>query len=413
MDGRWESLPRNFAWEVGSTHTLGLLVQESSGHDGVIQPYFGFDGERLLFDGWSDGGDAAHDITVSGEPVAITAHFRKQVVLDTARHWDGTIVVDPSGSDDAYHDLSSTVWLTAQPNPGWEFVSWLGDLSGSENPKSLLMDSRKWVRASFMNSYSFESDRIIFSEPVEWLFGPGTASPHGYNGYWVNVPTGATQLAIHLVTATQGADVDLYANREYRPGDPTRILGENNEEIVGYASKYLSTGPGGNESITITPESSPPLGPGLYFIAINVRTAGVRVKGTLTAEVNVSESAISANVPHFGFPASLFTKTVKGETPPQALEIRNSGGGTLDYRITTDQYWLSVSPDHGSSVGETDTVKIAVDPANLEPGAFEGAITITAPPAWPVKVPVTLIVTPGPGPVYPSGLCSFRQWGWY
>ena len=44
-------------------------------------------------------------------------------------------------------------------------------------------------------------------------------------------------------------------------------------------------------------------------------------------------------------------------------------------------------------MGETDTVKIAVDPANLEPGAFEGAITITAPPAWPVKVPVTLIVT--------------------
>ena len=32
-------------------------------------------------------------------------------------------------------------------------------------------------------------------------------------------------------------------------------------------------------------------------------------------------------------------------------------------------------------------------PANLEPGTFEGAITITAPPAWPVKVPVTLIVT--------------------
>ena len=392
VNGRQTQLPANFAWEAGSTHTLGLLVQESSGHDGVIQPYSSFDGERLLFDGWSDGGDAAHDITVSGEPSAITANFTKQVSLDTGSQ--GTIVVDPSGSDDAYHDLSSSVQLTAQPAPGFEFVSWLGDLSGSENPKSLLMDSRKWVRASFIDLQSFESDRIIFSEPVEWLFGPGTARPHGYNGYWVNVPTGATQLAIHLVTATQGTDVDLYANRGHRPSGPGRILGENNEEIAGYASQYLSTGPGGNESITITPESSPPLEPGPYFIAINVRTAGVRAEGTLTAEVNVSESAISATVPVFGFPASLFTKTVKGETPPpQELEIRNSGEGTLDYRITTDQYWLSVSPDHGSSVGETDTVKIAVDPANLEPGAFEGAITITAPPAWPVKVPVTLIVT--------------------
>ena len=101
-------------------------------------------------------------------------------------------------------------------------------------------------------------------------------------------------------------------------------------------------------------------------------------------------------MPHFGFPASLFTKTAKDENPPPlALEIRNSGRGTLDYQITTDQSWLSVSLDHGSSTGETDTLEIAVDPLNLEPGAFEGAITITAPPAWPVKVPVTLAVTQG------------------
>ena len=395
VDGHWANLPRNFAWEAGSTHTLGLLVREDTGHDGVIQPYFGFDGERLLFDGWSDGGADTHDITVSGEPGAITANFTRQVLLDTVshEHGPGTVAVEPGESEGGYYDLSSSVQLTAQPAPGFEFVSWLEDLSGSENPKSLLMNSRKWVRASFIDLQSFESDRIISGEPVEWLFGPGSDRSRGYNGYWVNVPTGATQLAIHLVTATQGTDVDLYANH-HRHGHPHRIYGENNEEIIGYASQYLSTGPGGNKSITITPESSPPLEAELYFIAINVRTAGVRIKGTLTAEVNVSESVISANVPGFGFPASLFTKTVQGETPPpQELEIRNSGEGTLDYRITTDQYWLSVSPDHGSSVGETDTVKIAVDPANLEPGAFEGAITITAPPAWPVKVPVTLIVT--------------------
>ena len=151
--------------------------------------------------------------------------------------------------------------------------------------------------------------------PVEWLFGPGAGYAHGYNGYWIDVPQGTTQLGIHLVTATHGADIDLYANREFRPSGLRRIPGENNEEVVGYESQSWSTGPGGTKSITITPESSPPLGPGLYFIAINVRTAGVRVKGTLTAEVNVSESAISATVPVFSFPASLFTKTVKGENP--------------------------------------------------------------------------------------------------
>ena len=400
VDGSQKQLPANFAWEAGNTHTLDMLIVEGGCCtfdeeccSGAVH-YGG--GYRLIFNGWSDGGGYPHEISVSGEPTRITANFTRQVSLETKVRGAGKIVVEPerpvtNDYGDTYYNLSSSVRLTAEPRPGFEFITWIGDLSGNENPQSLVMDSYKWVRAIFLDSQSFESDRIISSEPVEWLFGPGSDRSRGYNGYWVNVPTGATQLAIHLVTATQDVDVDLHVNPGHRP---SRILGENNEEIAGYASQYLSTGPGGNESITITPQSSPPLEPGPYFIAINVRTAGVRVKGTLTAEVNVSEPAISATVPVFGFPASLFTKTVKGETPPpQELEIRNSGEGTLDYRITTDQYWLSVSPDHGSSVGETDTVKIAVDPANLEPGAFEGAIMITAPPAWPVKVPVTLIVT--------------------
>ena len=400
VDGSGAWLPANFAWEAGSTHTLEtdeiqfVVATEPSRPDRGPRTV-----HRFVFNGWSDGGGSTHNITVSGEPTTIAASFTRQVLLDAGGGFGrGVVEIEPSSPEGGQpgrtnHDLSSSVRLTAQPAPGFRFVSWFGDVSGTENPKSLLMDSHKWVRASFIDSHSFESDRLISGEPVEWLFGPGSGRSRGYNGYWVNVPPGATQLAIHLATATQGADVDLYANRGHHPGGPTRILGENNEEIVGYASQYLSTGPGGNESITITPESSPPLGPGLYFIAINVRTAGVRVKGTLTAEVNVSESAISATVPVFGFPASLFTTSEGENPPPQALEIRNSGGGTLDYQITADQSWFSVSPDQGSSMGETDTVEIAVDPLNLGPGAFEGTITITAPPAWPVQIPVTLIVT--------------------
>ena len=410
VDGSQTLLPANFAWEAGSTHTLDLLVLEGGGYGGVIQ-HAG--GGRLIFSGWSDGGGSTHDITVSGEPTTITASFRRQVLLNAGSGLTGggVVEIEPSSPEVSglecstvcsgpggrtYHDLSSSVRLTAQPAPGFRFVTWIGDVSGTENPQSLRMDSYKWVRAIFLYSQIFRSGRLISGEPVEWFicsFGPcGPGVPRGWrdNLYWVNVPQGATQLGIHLDTATQGTDVDLYGNHRK---DPRRSYGENNEEIIEYESQYWSTGPGGNKSITITPESSPPLEPGLYFIAVNARTAG-RVKGTLTAEVNVSESAISAHVPHFGFPASLFTKTVKHENPPpQALEIRNSGGGTLDYQITTDQSWLSVSPDQGSSTGETDTILIIVDPVNLGPGAFEGAITIAAPPAWPVKVPITLIVT--------------------
>ena len=397
VDGSRTILPKSFAWEAGSTHTIGF--------DGVVGTSQGVGGYRLTFDSWSDGGDATHDITVSAEPATIAANFTRQVSVNTVSHGPGTIVVQPSGSEGRYHYLSTTVQLTAQPGPGFKFVSWLVDLSGTENPQSLLMDSRKWVQAFFLDEYSFESAKLTSGKPFNLLFGPGSSRPEGYNGYWILVPRGATQLDIRLVTTTPGADVDLYANRDIRP---RTVYGANTKELVGYESQYSSTGPGGNESITITPESNPRLQPGPYFIAVHVRTKGVRVRRTLTADVTVSEAEIAANIPHFGIPASLIT-TREGEVPPpQILEVRNAGEGILNYQLTTDQPWLSVSPDRGSAMEETDIIEIRADPMAMEPGAFEDTITITErhpaggftslfskhTPAWPIKVPVTFIVIP-------------------
>ena len=263
VDGSRTWLPASFAWEAGSTHTLEFEN---------IFP-------TLAFNGWSDGGGATHDITVSGKPTTITANFTQKIRLDTGSPWRGVVKIEPSGSSDhqersglTYHELSSSVRLTAQPYPGFKFVTWIGDISGTENPQSLLMDSEwlatvsgwrghseKRVRAIFLDSQSFRSGRLISGEPVEWFScsygpcGPGAEQEWRHNLYWIDVPTGATQLAIRI-TATPGTDVDLYANRK---DYPYRIRGENNEEIIGYESKYLSTGPGGNKSITITPESSP------------------------------------------------------------------------------------------------------------------------------------------------------------
>ena len=409
VDGSETILPSNFAWEAGSTHTLGF-----GGPIGEVQTVNGLPG-HFIFDGWSDNGGATHNITASAEPATITANFTRQVYVETFSHGTGGIKVQPSGSEGGFHNLSTTVHLTARPAPGFKFVSWLGDLSGTKNPQSMLMDSNKWVRAFFLDEETYKSAKLTSGKPFNLLFGPGGASLEGYNGYWIDVPRGATQLDIRLVTTMPKADIDLYASRDIRP---SAMYGANNEGLIGYESQYSATGPGGDETITITPASNPPLEPGPYFIAVHVRTQGVRVNRTLTADVTVSEEEIAAKAPHFGIPASLIT-TQEGETPaPQSLEIRNSGRGTLDYEITTDQPWLSVWPDQGSSAGETDTVEITVDPSNLEPGTYEGSITITertpaggflglfsksTTPAWPFTAPVTLIVIPDSREPPPSG----------
>ena len=399
VDGVEIALPTSFGWEAGSTHSLGFdeLIRE-------VQSPVGVPG-RLIFKGWSDGGDATHEITVSSEPTTITANFTTQYFVDAVSRGRGTIVVRPSPSEGSYHDASTMVQLTAQPRTGSKFVSW--SVGTCQEPRT--RNPCSWTST---NTSEPSSSMSIVTNPTNSPPGnrstcstvPAHPVPEGYNGYWIDIPRGATQLEIRLVTSTPGAEVDLYASRDIRP---SVMIDENTEEIVGYESQYSSTGPGGDETITITPASSRPLEPGPYFIAVHARKQGLSVQGSLTAEVTASESEIAANIPHFGIPVSLIT-TMEGETPPpQILEIRNSGRGTLDYQIATDQPWISVWPDQGSSAGETDTVEITVDPANLEPGAYEATIRITerqqaggfpsvssknAPPAWPVTVAVTLVV---------------------
>jgi hypothetical protein len=75
--------------------------------------------------------------------------------LHSCQHVLG-ITVDPSGSgtvvkapDLASYTHGSSVQLTATPTLGYHFVNWTGDVTGSANPVSLLMDDDKAVTARF------------------------------------------------------------------------------------------------------------------------------------------------------------------------------------------------------------------------------------------------------------------------
>ena len=123
---------------------------------------------------------------------------------------------------------------------------------------------------------------------------------------------------------------------------------------------------------------------------------------------------IEATVSHFGFPASLLITQTSAVPPPQMLEVRNAGSGILNYRIDTDQPWLSVFPNQGSVLEETDKIEIHANSENMEVGSFSGFITIAdqqpvlgLASAEEVKVPVTLIVLPR---VVDRSM--IEQWGW-
>jgi len=107
----------------------------------------------------------------------------------------------------------------------------------------------------------------------------------GSAAYRIDVPANATQLQIRLNTATPNADVDLYA----RFG--TEVVTENSRVVTDHRSDSDS----GNETIVINSQSTPPLRPGTYFIALGLFTTGVAVTGNLTA--SISTTSTGANAP--------------------------------------------------------------------------------------------------------------------
>jgi hypothetical protein len=75
----------------------------------------------------------------------------------------------------------------------------------------------------------------------------------------------------------------------------------------------------------------------------------------------------------------------------QTFTVRNAGGGTLDYTITDDRTWISVSPATGSSTSEADTITVALPTASLTAGTYTGTVTVNASGAG--NSPRTVVVT--------------------
>jgi hypothetical protein len=88
----------------------------------------------------------------------------------------------------------------------------------------------------------------------------------------------------------------------------------------------------------------------------------------------------------------------EGETKKDVFRVKNSGAGTLNYSLSSNSAWLSVSPTSGSSTGEWDDIVLIANSANMNAGTHSGVITIDAPGATntPARVTVSMTVKESP-----------------
>ena len=108
------------------------------------------DGVRLDFAGWSDGGSAERELTLGAEPVVLTASYRQryQLALSTKPAGAAQFKLEPASAD-GYYDIDQTVSLTMQPNNGFKFQGWQGDLTGVSRTAVFTMHSPHRAQATF------------------------------------------------------------------------------------------------------------------------------------------------------------------------------------------------------------------------------------------------------------------------
>jgi hypothetical protein len=193
VDGITYTAPQAFVWNHSSTHTIATTSPQSGGT-----------GARMTFANWSDGGAQSHTIS----PVAsmtITANFTTAYLLTMVSNPHGGVSASPS-SGDGYYASGSPVLITAMPDIGYQFSSWIGTGSGSytgtNNPVSISMNGPIIQTASFsINTYTLTVNAAhgsVGKNPDQPSYNHGTSvqlTPNADLGYhfgsWSgDIPTG-------------------------------------------------------------------------------------------------------------------------------------------------------------------------------------------------------------------------------
>jgi len=165
-----------------------------------------------------------------------------------------------------------------------------------------------------------------------------------------------------------------------------------------------STGVSDKKTITVNYTTSS-LTPGIYTANITMVDPGSsNSPQTIPVSLTVLSPAISCS------PASLTNACSQGcNAETQTFQIWNSGSGTLNFSISTNQSWIACTAS-GTSNGTTDqkTISVFYSTSALTTGTYSATITITDPMAsnTPQTIPVTFNVNPTAPPVIAHNVSS-------
>ena len=111
----------------------------------------------------------------------------------------------------------------------------------------------------------------------------------------------------------------------------------------------------------------------IFFFILMISCINCKKTPTTPEFEDITRPRIWVNVSDLSF-----TATQGGESPSsQTLQVKNSGIGTLNYSISCDIDFVSVSPPSGSSTDNVIEHRVSVDIGGIGEGNYSGSITIS------------------------------------
>ena len=268
VDGVASVSPQTFVWGGGTQHTISVNPSQGS------EPHY-------QFIGWTDGGAVSHTITASPAERIFNATFVRQHVFAFGVS-AGKGTVKASVASETLVNEGTQIALTAVPEPGYQFVRWVGSTSlnsigrgTSANPavvevRNLVADYEAVFTTSPVSTIDsipsgalLQVDGTAYLTPVSFTWTPGSSHVLGVS---------SPQLSGNNSTRHQFSNWDdgSTLQRTVQAGDVSKTY------TATFIRQYLiTTQVSGNGTVTI----SPPSPDGFYDAGANVQATAVPGNG--------------------------------------------------------------------------------------------------------------------------------------
>jgi uncharacterized protein (TIGR03437 family) len=137
VDGQACTTPCNVIRAIGATVQISAPANSSPS-----------DGVRLDFLGWADNAAPSRTLTATAQAQTLTASYKLRYQLRASSDpGNGVIWQTQPASPDLFFDAQSPVYVSVSTQPGFQFLNWSGDVSGSMPSVSLVMTAPRNVIA--------------------------------------------------------------------------------------------------------------------------------------------------------------------------------------------------------------------------------------------------------------------------